>query len=80
MQFYSMTQIKNLETLFKDQPLLLEHFCNQENLDKMKKILIRYSLEEALRRVSQNAEKVVESENILKTLFDGHHDFYTNLF
>ena len=61
MQFYSMTKIGNLQTLFKDQPLLLEHFCDEQNLDRMKKILIRYSVEEALRRVSQNAEEAVES-------------------
>ena len=74
-----MTKIQNLNTLFKDQPLLLEHFCNQ-NLVKMKKIVIRYSIEEALRRVTQNVEKVVESENILNILFDGHQEFYNLIF
>ena len=56
MQFYSMTKIGNLQTLFKDQPLVLEHFCDEQNLDRMKKILIRYYVEEALTRVTQNAE------------------------
>lgn len=79
MQFYSMTKIENLQTLFKDQPLLLEHFCDEQNLDRMKKILIRYSVEEALRRVSQNAEEAVESENILNILFDGHQKFHKTL-
>ena len=75
-----MTKIKNLQTLFKDQPLLQEHFCDEQNLDRMKKILIRYSVEEELRRVSQNAEETVESENILNILFDGHQKFYKTLY
>lgn len=56
MQFYCMTKIENLKTLFKDHPLLLENFCDAQNLDKMKKILIRYSVEEAIRRVTHNVE------------------------
>ena len=79
MQFYAMTKIKNLEVLFKDEPLLQEHFCSEQGLAKMKQVLIRYSVEEALRRSARDAEQVVESENLLSTLFEGHLQFYNPL-
>ena len=75
-----MTKMENMETLFKNQPLLLEHFCDQQKLDSMKNILIRYSIEEALRRVIPKHEEHLKSENILNTLFHGHQEFYDTLY